>query len=72
MMRTNFFNMLALSVYLAGFQAIAGDNWPEFRGPTEQGHTTEGTKLPLTWSETKNIAWKTEIKGKAWSSPGRD
>ena len=25
--------------------------------------------LPTTWSEEKNIAWKTKIDGKAWSSP---
>jgi outer membrane protein assembly factor BamB len=25
--------------------------------------------LPLTWSEQKNVKWKTPIHGKAWSSP---
>ncbi|HXE52603.1 MAG TPA: PQQ-binding-like beta-propeller repeat protein [Tepidisphaeraceae bacterium] len=44
------------------------ENWPQFRGPTGQGISTE-TNLPLEWSQTKNIAWKTEIPGAGWSSP---
>jgi outer membrane protein assembly factor BamB len=44
------------------------DNWPEFRGPLGNGHAV-GTGLPLTWSETSNIAWKTAIHDRGWSSP---
>jgi len=47
---------------------VLAEDWPEFRGPTGQGHSTE-TGLPLTWSETKNVKWKTAIPGKGWSSP---
>lgn len=43
-------------------------DWPEFRGPSGQGHSAE-RDLPLTWSETKNVKWKTPIPGKGWSSP---
>lgn len=25
--------------------------------------------MPLTWSEAENVAWKTEIRGRGWSSP---
>ena len=42
--------------------------WPQFRGPEGNG-TTSSTKLPLTWSEESNVRWRTEIHGKAWSSP---
>ncbi len=42
--------------------------WPEFRGPTGQGHSDE-RGLPLTWSETENVRWKAAIPGKGWSSP---
>jgi hypothetical protein len=45
-----------------------GSDWPQFRGPTGNGIST-ATSLPLTWSETNNIKWKTPIHGKAWSSP---
>lgn len=48
--------------------AVADANWPEFRGPTGQGLST-ATGLPVTWSETENVKWKTAIHGKAWSSP---
>jgi outer membrane protein assembly factor BamB len=46
----------------------AGDNWPQFRGPSGDGRT-DAVGLPLTWSETENIKWKTPIHGRAWSSP---
>ena len=48
--------------------ARAGDNWPSFRGPTGDGHS-DSQGLPLTWSETENVKWKTPIDGKGWSSP---
>jgi len=43
-------------------------DWPQFRGPTQQGISTE-RNLPLTWGERENIAWKTELPGLGWSSP---
>ncbi len=47
---------------------FVSQDWPEFRGPTGQGHSDE-RGLPLTWSETKNVRWKTAIPGRGWSSP---
>jgi outer membrane protein assembly factor BamB len=46
----------------------AGDNWPQFRGPTGDGIST-AHNLPVRWSETENIRWKTAIHDKGWSSP---
>jgi outer membrane protein assembly factor BamB len=46
----------------------AGHNWTSYRGPSDQGHT-DSKGLPLQWSETENVVWKTPISGKAWSSP---
>lgn len=43
-------------------------DWPQFRGPTGQG-VSEERGLPTTWSENKNIRWKTAIPGRGWSSP---
>ena len=43
-------------------------DWPQFRGPTGTGHAT-ATGLPLHWSETNNIVWKTEIPHRGWSTP---
>lgn len=43
-------------------------NWPDFRGPHRNG-VSEAANLPLRWSETLNVRWKTPIHGRAWSSP---
>jgi outer membrane protein assembly factor BamB len=44
------------------------DNWPQWRGPRGQG-VSEEKNLPLEWSPTKNIKWKTAIPGRGHSSP---
>jgi outer membrane protein assembly factor BamB len=46
----------------------SAEDWPQFRGPTGQGHSTE-RGLPLDWSESKNVIWKTPVPGSGWSSP---
>ena len=43
-------------------------DWASFRGPSGDG-VSAATKLPLKWSATENVAWKTPIKGQGWSSP---
>ncbi len=54
---------------LAGNGSASDDlNWPEFRGPRGDG-ISNSTGLPLKWGETDHVKWKTEIHGKAWSSP---
>jgi len=42
--------------------------WPQFRGPDGTG-ISPSRNLPLTWSEARNVKWKTAIHGRAWSSP---
>ena len=64
-MRTSITVLAALAVVTIGLHA---DNWPQFRGPNGQGVSAE-TGLPLKWSATGNIAWKTAIPGESWSSP---
>jgi outer membrane protein assembly factor BamB len=49
--------------------AGADDNWPQFRGPNATGAIDGSTNLPDTWTETENVAWKTDIPGRGWSSP---
>ena len=51
-----------------GRPALAADSWPQFRGPTGQG-LCDATHLPLNWSESQNVVWKTPLEGKGWSSP---
>jgi outer membrane protein assembly factor BamB len=49
-------------------QAFASDNWPQFRGPNASGVSTN-TNLPDKWSAAENVAWKTDLPGRSWSSP---
>jgi outer membrane protein assembly factor BamB len=48
--------------------ASAGESWPRFRGPEGDGHS-DAKGLPLRWSETENVTWKTAIHGCGHSSP---
>jgi outer membrane protein assembly factor BamB len=57
-----------LLVLLVAVSSAAAADWPQFRGPTADGHA-RARNLPTTWNETTNVAWKTEIPGKGWSSP---
>lgn len=63
----------ALFVLLATTGAARAD-WPEFRGPTGDGHVSAAPgaaapDLPLKWSETENVKWRTEIPHRGWSTP---
>ena len=52
------------------FLALASAaEWPEWRGPGQQGLAPEATGLPLTWSETSNVVWKTPLPGRGYSTP---
>jgi outer membrane protein assembly factor BamB len=49
-------------------------DWPDFRGPAGTGQAPAPASgqplgLPLHWSETNNIRWKTEIPLKGLSTP---
>lgn len=48
--------------------AAGEESWNQFRGPTGDG-VWHGGPLPVEWSESEGVAWKTPIPGKAWSSP---
>ena len=48
--------------------SVRADDWPEFRGPTGQGHSVEHG-LAVEWSESQNVVWKTPVLGSGWSSP---
>lgn len=71
-------NLLGASlsiVLLAGTSWSArAEDWPEFRGPWGDGHAsasnaTQPAGLPLSWSETNNVRWKTEIPLRGLSTP---
>lgn len=57
---------LTFCSYSAG--AARSKDWPQWRGPDGQG-ISEEKGLPVEWSATKNVKWKTPIGGLGHSSP---
>ena len=53
---------------LAVAKLYAGNGWPDYRGPSHDGHS-DAKGLPLQWNDSKNVVWKTRIHGRGWSSP---
>ena len=60
------YSLLFLSFGLQG--GNKPNDWDEFRGPTGDGDAKQAN-LPVEFSETQNITWKSSVPGKAWSSP---
>jgi outer membrane protein assembly factor BamB len=66
--------MILTLALLAASRPAAHADWQEFRGPRGDGHvstpgSTQLLGLPLHWSETNNIKWKTAIPHRGWSTP---
>jgi outer membrane protein assembly factor BamB len=55
-------------VPLAAAQSVPPIQWPQFRGPNAAGVAQVGGQ-PVHWSATNNVAWRTAIPGRGWSSP---
>lgn len=47
---------------------IHAEDWPGWRGPRGDG-TSEETNVPVVWSDSQNVAWKTPVPGKGHASP---
>src|SRR5271167_258196 len=60
--------LCALFLILAAAGLAAADNWPQWRGPNNDGVSKE-TGLPTEWSESKNIAWTLKMPGKSGATP---
>jgi len=61
-------HIVSLSIVIFLIQTAFAENWPQFRGPGGLGISQE-QDLPITWSETENVAWKTAMPGYGSSSP---
>ncbi len=68
MQRLTTLTLLVVAAFSVSCRIDAAENWPRFRGPNGQGHSSEAA-LPLNWNSTSNIAWKIAIPGEGWSSP---
>ena len=63
-----FCSAVLLAVAMMAGHADADQDWPQFRGPHGDG-TSAARNVPLTWSESNNIAWKVAVPGRGRSSP---
>ena len=64
----NWFQYLLLAFLFEAGSVAHAENWPQFRGPTHQGNSSE-LGVPLHWTSSSNVLWKTAIPGESWSSP---
>lgn len=48
--------------------AVADEAWPQFRGPTGQGHAPV-CEVPDKFDQKSSLRWRTELEGRGWSSP---
>src|SRR5688572_28943037 len=67
MPRTRLIAPLFLSLLLVP-AAPGQQHWTYLRGPSFQGEVADA-KVPLTWSETENVLWKSKLPGLGASSP---
>ncbi len=57
-----------VGIWLVSIAAAPAGDWTRFRGPNGSG-VSDDAKPPTTWSETKNLKWKTALPGPGTSSP---
>lgn len=63
--RTKCFWAIGLFVLVSFARA---ENWPQWRGPRLDGTSAE-TSVPVHWSGTSNVLWKTSLPGLGHASP---
>jgi outer membrane protein assembly factor BamB len=63
----SFRTAIPILLLVLSHSALAGD-WPCWRGPKGDGISTE-TAVPIRWSPTDNLTWKTPLPGGGRSSP---
>jgi outer membrane protein assembly factor BamB len=59
--------LAALALALTAGTALA-DNWPQWRGPHNDGVCAE-KNLPTKWDEKTNVAWRVDLPGIGASTP---
>jgi outer membrane protein assembly factor BamB len=60
--------LLAALLVAASAAPAAADNWPQWRGPKNDGHSAE-KNIPTEWGADKNVVWKLKLPGRGESTP---
>ena len=63
-----FVAFLVSTVALSNAATSLHADWPEFRGPLQNG-LVEKSLLPIKWGEEENVKWFSKTQGLGWSSP---
>ncbi|MEK7832768.1 MAG: PQQ-binding-like beta-propeller repeat protein [Acidobacteriota bacterium] len=53
---------------LFSLASISADNWPQWRGPMQNGISNE-KNLPVKWSTEENVTWKLPMTDRSGSTP---
>ena len=56
--------VLAMTATMTAVAAVHAEDWPQWRGPHLNG-TSDETNLPISWTNTENVAWKLAMP--AWT-----
>lgn len=59
--------LASVALLLSG-AAVVAEDWPNWRGPLNNGISSE-KDIAITWSADKNVLWKTPLPGPAGSTP---
>ena len=57
-----------VSILMLGVSPLAGEHWPQWRGPMLNGESAE-KNLPVRWSTTENVTWKLAVPERSGSTP---
>jgi outer membrane protein assembly factor BamB len=60
--------LIAACLSAAFAPAASADNWPQWRGPKNDGHSAE-KGLPTEWGPEKNVVWKLKMPGISAATP---
>ncbi len=72
LVRRSVLSLLTVAIWVSLQAAVSlAQDWPAWRGPTLDGHAPEtaSEQVPVSWSETQNVAWRTSVPGKGHASP---
>jgi outer membrane protein assembly factor BamB len=64
----SWFQFFCVTALIVSSRCAQAENWPQWRGPNGDGISSE-KNVPIEWSATKNVVWKSALPGEGHSSP---
>ena len=59
---------VVVSILCCAGAIVRAADWPQFRGRPAEGHAPDAA-VPLEWSETDNVTWKSPVEGRGGRRP---